>query len=130
MPRWLCGMRHWHISGASATACGARGIGRRPGGHPGGKTVSQMSQIYQSFVVHSIALHSSDHQAWSSLQRQTTQQMTDTAADTGIELIAVIVMCCLGGCMCFTGWCVSLYHLRHSFFKLYKIVMDMHTNQQ
>ena len=55
---------------------------------------------------------------------------TDAAADTGIELIAAIVMCCLGGCMCFTGWCVSLYHLRHSFFKLYKIVMDMHTNQQ
>jgi hypothetical protein len=27
--------------------------------------------------------------------------------------------------MCFAGWCVSLYHLRHSFFRLYRIVMDM-----
>lgn len=55
---------------------------------------------------------------------------TDTAADTGIELIAAIVMCCLGGCMCLAGWCASLYHLRYGFFRIHRVLMDMHTNQQ
>ena len=40
--------------------------------------------------------------------------------ETGLELLAAVVMFFLGGCLCSVGFCVALYHIRHLLIRVFR----------